>query len=117
MRREFHVRFCEGPGVQFPRATRLVVGFQYEQDARAMRTALAERLAKFSLELHPEKTRVIRFGRYAHKDCVRDGRKRSETFDFLGFTHIAGQARGGGFQLQRRTSRKKRAAKMLMLRV
>ena len=82
-----HVRICGSPRVRFPRATRLVVGFQYEQDARAMRTALAERLAKFGLELHPEKTRVIRFGRYAHKDCVRDGRKRSETFDFLGFTH------------------------------
>jgi RNA-directed DNA polymerase len=94
----------------------VVMGFQYEQDARAMRTALAERLAKFGLELHPEKTRVMRFGRYACKDCVRDGRKRPETFDFLGFTHIAGQARGGGFQLQRRTSRKKRAAKMSVLR-
>jgi len=94
----------------------IVVGFQYEQDARAMRTAMAERLAKFGLELHPEKTRVIRFGRYARKDCMRDGRKRPETFDFLGFTHIAGEARQGGFQLQRRTSRKKRAAKMLMLR-
>jgi group II intron reverse transcriptase/maturase len=94
----------------------IVVGFQYEQDARAMRTAMAERLAKFGLELHPEKTRVIRFGRYARKDCVRDGRKRPETFDFLGFTHIAGEARQGGFQLQRRTSRKKRAAKMSMLR-
>jgi group II intron reverse transcriptase/maturase len=94
----------------------IVMGFQYEQDVRAMRTAMAERLAKFGLELHPEKTRVIRFGRYARKDCVRDGRKRPETFDFLGFTHIAGEARQGGFQLHRRTSRKKRAAKMSMLR-
>ena len=94
----------------------IVVGFQYEQDARAMRSAMAERLAKFGLELHPDKTRVIRFGRYARKDSVRDGRKRPETFDFLGFTHIAGEARQGGFQLQRRTSRKKRAAKMSMLR-
>lgn len=94
----------------------VVLGFQHEQDARAMRTAMAERLAKFGLELHPEKTRVIRFGRYARKDCERDGRKRPETFDFLGFTHIAGEARQGGFQLQRRTSRKKRAAKMSTLR-
>lgn len=94
----------------------IVMGFQYEQDARAMRTAMTERLVKFGLELHPDKTRVIRFGRYARKDCERDGRKRPETFDFLGFTHIAGEARQGGFQLQRRTSRKKRAAKMLTLR-
>src|SRR4029079_9707622 len=94
----------------------IVMGFQYEQDARVMRTAMAERLTKCAWELHPDKTRVIRFGRYARKDCERDGRKRPETFDFLGFTHIAGQARQGGFQLQRRTSRRKRAAKMSMLR-
>jgi RNA-directed DNA polymerase len=94
----------------------VVVGCQYEQDARAMQTAMSERLAKFGLELHPEKTRVIRFGRYARKDCKRDGRRGPETFDFLGFTHIAGQSRQGAFQLQRRTSRKKRAAKMTMLR-
>jgi group II intron reverse transcriptase/maturase len=94
-----------------------VLGFQFEQDARAMRTAMAERLAKFGLELHPDKTRVLRFGRYARKDCERDGRMRPETFDFLGFTHIAGQSRKGAFQLKRRTSRKKRAAKLSMLRV
>jgi RNA-directed DNA polymerase len=90
----------------------VVLGFQYEQDARAMQSAMAERLVKFGLELHPEKTRVLRFGRYARKECKRDGRARPETFDFLGFTHIAGQARGGRFQLQRRTSRKKRVAKL-----
>jgi hypothetical protein len=94
----------------------VVMGFQFEQDARAMRAAMAERLAKFGLELHPEKTRVLRFGRYARKDCERDGCRRPETFDFLGFTHIAGQSRRGEFQLQRRTSRKKRAAKMSKLR-
>lgn len=94
----------------------IVLGFQFEQDARAMRSAIAERLAKFGLELHPDKTRVLRFGRYARKDSARDGRTRPETFDFLGFTHIAGQSRGGEFQLQRRTSRKKRAAKLSMLR-
>jgi hypothetical protein len=94
----------------------VVMGFQVEQDARAMRAAVADRLVTFGLELHSEKTRVIRFGRYARKDCRRDGRTRPETFDFLGFTHIAGEAREGGFQLQRRTSRKKRAAKLSMLR-
>jgi len=94
----------------------VVLGFQYEQDARAMRSAIAERLAKFGLELHPDKTRVLRFGRYARKDCERHG-TRPETFDYLGLTHIAGQARDGKFQLQRRTSRKKRAAKLSALRV
>jgi RNA-directed DNA polymerase len=94
----------------------LVMGFQFEQDARAMREALATRLAKFGLELHPDKTRVLRFGRFALEKAESDGRKRPETFDFLGFTHIAGANRQGKFQLKRRTSRKKRKAKLATLR-
>lgn len=94
----------------------VVMGFQYEQDARAMREALASRLAEFGLELHPEKTRVLRFGRFARKDAKRDGRTRPETFDFLGFTHIVSECRRGKFQLKRRTSRKKREAKLASLR-
>lgn len=94
----------------------LLMGFQYEQDARAMREALATRLAKFGLDLHPEKTRVIRFGRFALEGAKVDGRMRPETFDFLGFTHIAGIDRHGKFQLKRRTSRKKRKAKLATLR-
>jgi group II intron reverse transcriptase/maturase len=94
----------------------LAMTFQLEQDARAMREALASRLAKFGLELHPDKTRVIRFGRFARQDAERDGRTRPETFDFLGFTHISGASRRGEFQLKRRTSRKKRNAKLASLR-
>ncbi len=93
-----------------------VMGFQHESDARAMREALASRLHAFGLELHPEKTRVIRFGRFARSNCERDGRTKPETFDFLGFTHISGRSRAGGFQLQRRTSSKKRKAKLAALR-
>lgn len=92
-----------------------VMGFQYEEDARAMHSEIAERLAKFGLALHPEKTRVIRFGRFARRDCVRDGLKRPETFDFLGFTHICAQGVNGQFRLVRRTSRKKRVAKLAAL--
>lgn len=87
-----------------------VMAFQHEHDARVMREAIAERLTRFGLELHPDKTRVIRFGRYAKKDSVKDGRRRPETFDFLGFTHICGTSRNGGFWLVRRTSQKKRVA-------
>jgi len=116
MRREPHVRFCEGPGVQFPRATRLVMGFQFEQDARTMREALASRVAAFGLELHPEKTRVLRFGRFAHRDSHLDGRARPATFDFLGFTHIVALGPDGKSRLVRRTSRKKRTAKLAALR-
>jgi len=93
-----------------------VMGFQREQDALAMREALASRLAEFGLELHPEKTRVLRFGRFARQDGEREGCKHPETFDFLGFTHIAGQDRRGKFQLKRRTSRKKSRAKLEGLR-
>jgi group II intron reverse transcriptase/maturase len=93
-----------------------VMGFQREQDARAMRSALADRLATFGLELHPDKTRVIRFGRFARRDCGLDGRSRPETFDFLGFTHIVAESPEGKTRLMRRTSRKKRSAKLAALR-
>jgi len=93
-----------------------VMGFQHEQEARAMHKAMAERLAEFRLELHPEKTRVIRFGRYAHEHCAKEGRRRPETFDFLGFTHISGRGLDGRFRLIRRTSRRKRRAKLGALR-
>lgn len=89
-----------------------VMGFQYEQDAMAMRQAVAERFAEFGLELHPEKTRVIQFGRFARGDRERRGLRKPETFDFLGFTHIASADRRGWFQLKRQTSRKKRRAKI-----
>jgi len=93
-----------------------VMCFQKEQDAHAMRKELDERMAKFGLKLHPEKTRVIRFGRYACEQNEERGLSKPATFDFLGFTHIAGLSREGKFQLQRRTSRKKRRAKLARLK-
>jgi group II intron reverse transcriptase/maturase len=89
-----------------------VMAFQREQDAVAMRKALDERMADFALKLHPLKTRVIEFGRFARKSRAGRGLAKPETFDFLGFTHIAGTSRAGKFQLKRRTSRKKRRAKL-----
>jgi group II intron reverse transcriptase/maturase len=94
----------------------LVMGFQKEQDARALHSALAERLTQFGLELHPEKTRVIEFGRFAREDRERRGLSKPETFEFLGFLHICGVSRDGKFQLKRRTSRKKRRAKLARLK-
>ena len=88
----------------------LVMTFQRERDARVMRKLTAERLAKFGLELHPDKTRVIRFGRFAKTNSKLDGRTRPETFDFLGFTHACGTSRNGTFWLVRRTSKKSRLA-------
>ncbi len=93
-----------------------VMGLQKEQDARAIRTALAERLAQFGLEQHPEKTRVLQFGRFAREDRKGLGLRKPETFDFLGFTHIAGVNREGKFQLWRHTSRKKRRQKLSRLK-
>jgi hypothetical protein len=92
-----------------------VVGLQHEQDALALRTALAERLANFGLELHPEKTRVLEFGSGAPWLRKRAGKGKPETFDFLGFTHIAGKSRRGLFQLARMTSRKKLQAKVVVM--
>jgi group II intron reverse transcriptase/maturase len=79
---------------------------QYQDDARHMEQALRERFTQFDLELHPEKTRVIRFGRYERENARRQNR-RAHTFDFLGFTHFCGTSRRGKFIVGRRTSRKK----------
>jgi RNA-directed DNA polymerase len=93
-----------------------VMGFERESDAKEMREALAKRLENFGLKLHPEKTRVLQFGRNARRDRKRQGLGKPATFEFLGFTHIAGISRRGEFQLRRRTSRKKRRAKQAQLK-
>jgi len=79
---------------------------QYFDDAGHIEQALRERFAKFDLELHPEKTRVISFGRYERHNARRQNR-RGNTFDFLGFTHYCGTSRRGKFIVGRKTSRKK----------
>jgi RNA-directed DNA polymerase len=73
-------------------------------------------LAKFGLELHREKTRLIEFGRYAEARRAKRGDGPPETFDFLGFTHISGKTRRGEFTIQRKTSRKKFQAKLAELK-
>lgn len=114
--RQWRKRQAKGQMYVVRYADDLVMGFEREQDARAMQAAIAERLAKFGLELNAEKTRVIRFGRFAHEHCAKEGRHRPETFDFLGFTHICAKGLDGRFRLIRRTSRRKRAAKTRALR-
>ena len=83
---------------------------QYQEDARHIEQTLRERFAKFDLELHPKKTRVISFGRYERENAQRKQR-RPNTFDFLGFTHLCGTSRKGKFIVGRKTSRKKFRAK------
>jgi RNA-directed DNA polymerase len=88
-----------------------IVGFQHRADAERFLHDLTERLAKFALNLHPEKTRLIEFGRFAAGDRIRRGEGKPETFDFLGFTHICGTMRDGRrFQLKRKTKRKRKRA-------
>ena len=79
---------------------------QYADDARHIEQVLRERFAKFDLELHPEKTRVISFGRYERDNAYRQKRK-ANTFDFLGFTHYCSKSRKGRFMVVRKTSREK----------
>jgi len=95
-----------------------VLGFQYREDAERFLKQFAERLGKFGLELHPEKTRLIEFGRYAAERREKRGKGKPETFDFLGFTHICGtNYKTGKFTVQRRTMGKRMAARLKELRV
>lgn len=89
-----------------------VVGFQYKGDAQRFQSELRERLAKFSLTLHPDKTRLIEFGRFADSSRRGRGGGKPETFDFLGFTHICGKTRRGKFCVLRKTMAKRLRAKL-----
>ncbi len=93
-----------------------VMGFQYADDARWMLAALRERMAKFKLALHDEKTRLIEFGRLPAIDHKRRGRRRLPTFAFLGFTHYCGWTRDGRFVVNRKTQSKRLTAKLKSLR-
>lgn len=89
-----------------------VTGFQYRDDAERFLADLRGRFARFGLELHPEKTRLIEFGRFAAHDRAGRGERKPETFEFLGFTHICATDRHGRFKLKRVTSKKKMRAKL-----
>ena len=90
-----------------------VLGFQHREDAERFLEQLRERLGKFGLELHPEKTRLIEFGRYATQRRAQRGEGKPETFNFLGFTHICGTShKTGYFTVQRKTIGKRMAAKL-----
>ena len=93
-----------------------IVGFQHENDARHFLDGMRERLQKFALTLHPEKTRLIEFGRFAAERRQRRGLGKPETFDFLGFTFICGKTRQGKFQIKRKTRRDRMRAKLRMIK-
>jgi group II intron reverse transcriptase/maturase len=89
-----------------------VAGFEHRDDAERFLADLRDRFAQFALELHPDKTRLIEFGRFAARDRERRGLRKPDTFEFLGFTHICAKDRHGRFKLKRVTSKKKMRAKL-----
>lgn len=96
-----------------PFADDFVVGFQHRIEAERFLAELRERFARFGLELHPQKTRLIEFGRYALQNRRdRGDRGAPATFNFLGFTHSCGKTRTGGFTVLRQTMRQRWQAKL-----
>ena len=90
-----------------------VLGFEHRGEAEAFLEQLRERMRKFGLELHPEKTRLIEFGRYAEEHRERRGEGKPETFDFLGFTHSCGKTwKGNWFTIRRQTAKKRLRSKL-----
>jgi RNA-directed DNA polymerase len=102
---DVHVRFCERLGGRFPGATRLVLCFQYREDALRSEEVLRKRLGKFALQLEPSKTRLVEFGRFAQRHAPKRGRKRPETLSFLGFTLYCTRNRQGNFKVGLRTEK------------
>jgi group II intron reverse transcriptase/maturase len=89
-----------------------IVGFEHEQDARRFLDALCQRFEEYALSLHPGKTRLIEFGRFAANNRKRRGLGKPETFNFLGFTFICGKSRRGNFLIKRKSRRDRLRAKL-----
>ncbi len=110
---QWRTRHACGDVIVVRYADDFIVGFQHRRDAERFLVELRERFAKFKLELHPDKTRLIAFGRFALLDRQRNGLPgQPETFNFLGFTHISGRTKKGAFVLKRQTMRQRLAAKL-----
>ena len=109
-------KVAQGDMIAVRYADDLVVGFQHRAEAERFLGEFRERLAKFGLELHPEKTRLIEFGRFARVNRKQRGEGKPETFTFLGFTHYCGTNSKGSFVVWRRTAAKRMRAKLLSLK-
>ena len=105
-------RYAHGDMIVVRFADDFIVGFEHQEDAQRFLADLRERFAKFGLELHGSKTRLIEFGRHAARRRKARGLGKPETFDFLGFTHICGKTRDGRFGLRRVTISKRMRAKL-----
>jgi group II intron reverse transcriptase/maturase len=109
-------KIAKGDVIVVRYADDLVVSFQYRTEAERFLQQFRERLAKFGLELHTDKTRLIEFGRFAARDRKRRGEGKPETFTFLGFTHFCGQLTTGAFIVWRVTAKKRMVAKLKALK-
>jgi RNA-directed DNA polymerase len=105
-------KYAQGDVVVVRYADDIILGFQHQAEADRFLENFRERLGKFGLELHPDKTRRIEFGRFAEQNRERRGEGKPETFDFLGFTHISGKNGLGRFMVRRTTIRKRMRAKL-----
>src|ERR1700756_5819248 len=95
----------------------LVAGFQNRADAERFQSEFQERLVRFGLELHPDKTRLIEFGRFAVRNRKQRGAGKPETFTFLGFTHFCGNlTSSGAFNVWRITAKKRMGAKLKVIK-
>ncbi len=110
---QWRKRHARGAMIVVRYADDTVVGFEHRADAERFLAELRVRLGEFALDLHPEKTRLIEFGRHAAQDRAACGDGKPETFDFLGFTHICTRTRRGGFMLSRHTRRDRKRARLL----
>ena len=115
--RQWRRRHAHGDMVIVRFADDFVVGFEHQADAQRFLADLRERFAAFGLELHPDKTRLIEFGRNAARTRMARGDGKPETFDFLGFTHICGKTKNGRFWLKRITISKRMRAKLAEVKV
>jgi RNA-directed DNA polymerase len=109
-------RHAHGDVIVVRYADDMVLGFQHESDAKRFRLEFERRLSKFGLALHLDKTRLLRFGRFAPRDAARAGERGPGTFDFLGFTHICAMPKNGRYRIIRRTNKARMRATLKVLR-
>ena len=109
---QWRQRHARGDMIIVRYADDFVVGFQHKAEAERFLAELRVRLERFALRLHPDKTRLVEFGRFAASNRRKRGDGKPETFQFLGFTHICAKSRSGKFQLRRKTRRDRMRAKL-----
>ncbi len=114
---QWRKRYARGEVYIIRYADDIITCFQYEDDGKKFKRALEQRLARFNLTLHPKKTRLIEFGRFACDNYQQKKQGKAETFDFLGFTHICSKRRKDGkFTVRRQTIAKRQKAKLNEIR-